>query len=108
MIVRKWRGRAPTGKPDAYAEHFNKAVLPELRGIPGFAGAMLLRQAKPDGFEFLVLTMWESVDAIKAFAGADHERAVVEPGAVAALEEFDATVEHYELIASLGSTPDRG
>jgi heme-degrading monooxygenase HmoA len=98
MIVRTWRGRAPADKPEDYAAHFNKTVLPELRALPGFVHAMLLRQARPEGFEFLVLTTWVSLDAVKAFAGERYERAVVEPGAVAALESFDATVEHFDLI----------
>lgn len=107
MIVRTWRGRAPADKPEDYVAHFNAAVLPELRALPGFVDAMLLRQPKAEGFEFLVLTVWASLDAVKAFAGERHERAVVEPGAVAALESFDATVEHYDLITDAGRIPEQ-
>jgi heme-degrading monooxygenase HmoA len=48
--------------------------------------------------EFLVLTRWRCMDAIRAFAGADVDKAVVEPGAVAALIEFDKRVHHYEVV----------
>jgi len=48
--------------------------------------------------EFLVLTRWQSLDAVRGFAGTDVERAIVEPGAVAAIIDFDATVRHYEVL----------
>ena len=98
MIIREWRGRATAPRAEAYPEHFRTAVLPELRGVPGFAGAQLARRRVGEAVEFLVLTRWETMEAIRAFAGADIERAVVEPGAVAALIEFDARVRHYEVI----------
>ena len=69
--------------------HFRDRVLPELRRVPGFAGASLARRALGDRVEFLVLTRWYSMDAIRGFAGDDPARAVVEPGAVAALIDFD-------------------
>lgn len=98
MIVRAWRGRASTAKPQAYPDHFNRNVLPELRGIDGFLGASLLREDRSDHIEFLVLTRWQSMAAIRAFAGEDVGRAVVEPEAVAALESFDARVHHYSIV----------
>jgi heme-degrading monooxygenase HmoA len=98
MIIRTWRGRADRKKPQAYIEHFRRNVLPELRGIKGFLGAQLLRADGPDAVEFLVLTRWASMDAIRAFAGKDVSQAVVEPEAVAALDSFDKTVSHYEIV----------
>ncbi len=97
-IVRSWRGRASAAKPDAYPAHFAHSVLPALRGIDGFLGASLLREAQGETIEFLVLTRWASLAAVRAFAGADLDRAVVEPEAVAALLSFDATVRHYEVV----------
>jgi len=98
MIVRSWRGRAATDEQDAYPAHFRGAVLPELKRIAGFRGASLLRAKTAGRIEFLVLTRWESIDAIRAFAGDDAEQAVVEPAAVAALVDFDHRVRHYDLI----------
>jgi heme-degrading monooxygenase HmoA len=98
MIVRVWRGRAPSSNPLAYGEHFRRRVLPELERIEGFLGASLLRQIGSDDVEFLVLTRWASMDAIRAFAGDDVERAVIEPDAIAALVSFDRTVRHYEVV----------
>lgn len=98
MIVRIWRGYADHGEPDAYPEHFRRNVVPELRGIAGFLGATLLKRETEDIVEFLVETRWQSLDAIRAFAGDDIERAIVEPEAVAALRTFDPTVSHFDAI----------
>lgn len=106
MIVRTWRGRAATANALAYVEHFRRSVLPALRKRKGFLGASLLREDRARDVEFLVLTRWESMDAVRAFAGDDVRRAVVEPGAVAALTSFDATVRHYEVVEEVRS-PDR-
>jgi heme-degrading monooxygenase HmoA len=98
MIVRTWRGRAAPARPDDYPEHFRFRVLPALKEIEGFLGASLLRHDRPDEIEFLVMTRWTSLDAIRAFAGEHPDRAVVEPEAAAALVSFDATVRHYEVV----------
>ena len=98
MIIRAWRGRASRSRSDAYPKHFREAVVPALSDVPGFLGAQLSRRAERDEVEFLVLTRWQSMEAIRPFAGAAVDKAVVEPGAVAALDDFDATVRHYEVI----------
>jgi heme-degrading monooxygenase HmoA len=98
MIVREWRGRASPRNEDAYPKHFRENVVPELRKLAGFLGADLSRRQLGDQIEFLVVTRWQSMDAIRGFAGADTERAVVEPGAIAALVEFDSAVHHYVVI----------
>jgi heme-degrading monooxygenase HmoA len=103
MIIREWRGRASPSRADAYPEHFNDEVVPELRQIPGFIGAQLSRRQLDDKIEFLVLTRWQSMDAVRGFAGTDVEKAVVEPGAAAALVEFDTTVRHYEALVEVPS-----
>jgi heme-degrading monooxygenase HmoA len=98
MIIREWRGRANPSKADAYPKHFREKVVPELRHVPGFIGAQLGRRQLDDKIEFLVLTRWRSMDAVRAFAGLDVDKAVVEPGAVTALVEFDRGVRHYEVV----------
>jgi heme-degrading monooxygenase HmoA len=98
MIIREWRGRASSSQVHAYLKHFREKVIPELRRVPGFTGVQLGRRQLDDKIEFLVLTRWRSMDAIRAFAGKDVEQAVVEPSAVAALIEFDSRVRHYEVV----------
>jgi heme-degrading monooxygenase HmoA len=61
-------------------------------------GAGLTKRRFDDKVEFLVLTRWRSMDSVRAFAGPNIEKAVVEPGAVAVLIEFDAEVRHYDVI----------
>ncbi len=98
MIVRTWRGRTTSAWADAYPRHFHHTVMAELKAIPGFLGADLLKEEKDGQVEYFVLTRWASREAIKAFAGDDYEQAVVEPEAVAALDDFDRTVRHYETV----------
>jgi len=98
MIIREWRGRAALDNPSGYPAHFNHAVLPELKTIPGFIGATLMQQRLGDRIEFVVLTRWESTAAIQAFAGDTPDRAVVEPAAIAALVDYDKTVRHYDVV----------
>lgn len=98
MIIREWRGRAPRSRAGEYPTHFRTRVVPELRNVPGFLGATLSKREEGQLVEFVVLTRWESLDAIRAFAGTDLDNAVVEPGAVAALSDYDHTVRHYEVV----------
>ena len=98
MIIREWRGRAPLADAARYPAHFRGKVLPQLQAIGGFVGGHLGQRPLGDGVEFLVLTRWASLDAIRAFAGADVETAVVEPEAVAALADYDPKVRHYEVL----------
>jgi heme-degrading monooxygenase HmoA len=98
MIIREWRGRASLNEAEAYPAHFRTKVVPELTRLSGFVGAHLSRRPLADRFEFLVLTRWRSIDAIRDFAGSEIDKAVVEPGAVAALIDFDVRVQHYEVL----------
>jgi heme-degrading monooxygenase HmoA len=87
---------------NAYPKHFRTKVLPELAGVPGFLGAQLSKRQIGDTIEFLVLTRWRTIGAIEGFAGSDIAKAVVEPGAIAALIDFDRSVLHYEVIEDVG------
>ena len=101
MIIREWRGRAAKCNAEAYPKHFRTKVMPELRQVPGFLGAHLSQRLVNDKIEYLVLTKWHSMDVIRGFAGNDIGKAVVEPGAVAALIDFDDRVQHYEVIETI-------
>ena len=98
MIIRAWRGLAAAGRQEAYPEHFRRNVLPDLKAIDGFLGVQLLRRPTSNGVEFLVLTRWTSMDAIRAFSGSEVGRAVVEPQAISALADYDRTVAHYDVV----------
>ena len=95
MIARLWRGKAKdVASGDAYQRHVTRSVIPVLKRIAGHKGAQVLRRDE----EFLVITFWESMDAIRRFAGDDPQRAVVEPEARAVLREYDELVSHYEVM----------
>jgi heme-degrading monooxygenase HmoA len=66
MTIREWRGRASAEQTEAYPDHFHQVVMPELRGRAGFLGAYLGRRLVDDEIEVVVLTRWESMEAIKA------------------------------------------
>lgn len=99
MILREWRGRAALSRPEAYPAHFHTIVMPDLQRTPGFLGAQLLRRQLGDAIEFVVVTRWESLESIRAFAGEAIDQAFVEPGGAAALMNYDLTVTHYDVIA---------
>jgi heme-degrading monooxygenase HmoA len=102
MVVRSWRGYGAFAELEAYPRHLLQTVRPKLEQLPGFRGLHLLRRHHPDEVEFLVLTLWDSMEAVRAFAGDQPELAVVEPEAQAALVRYDARVSHYEVVASPG------
>jgi heme-degrading monooxygenase HmoA len=108
MIVRLWRGRARAESADAYQRHVTAGVFPKLAELRGFLRGRVLRRVVDGHVEFLVMTEWSSLDAVRAFAGDAIDRAVVEPAARAALTDFDAHVEHFEVVdeipASRGSS----
>lgn len=101
MIIRAWRGRAAKSNAAAYPRHFRTIVLPRLRQVSGFLGAHLCARSLDDKIECLVLTRWTSMGVIRNFAGGDVAKAVVEPGAAAALVDFDDRVQLYEVIETL-------
>jgi heme-degrading monooxygenase HmoA len=99
VIVRAWHATATAEGADAYSEHFTRTVLPELQRIDGYRGAYLLRRDHDDTHVRLqVLTLWDSLGAIRSFAGANLENAVVEPAAQAALVAYDSTVTHHTVV----------
>ena len=68
MIARMWRGSAIRERANDYVEHLERSVVPELRRIDGFRGIYLLKRNLSDDVEFVILTLWESLDAIRKFA----------------------------------------
>ncbi len=98
MIVRQWRGLAKKECVADYVVHFTEEVLPELRRLAGFRGAEVLRRDARDGIEITVLTRWESLEAIRAFAGKDVDVAVVAPAAQSLFHSYDQRVSHHEVL----------
>ena len=98
MLARSWTGRASPENAAGYVEYFKKSVFPELRRIEGHRGAYVLQRSLGDTVEIVVLTLWDSMAAVKSFAGDDPASAVVEDEAKAFLTEFDSGVKHFEVV----------
>ncbi|MBK6489770.1 MAG: antibiotic biosynthesis monooxygenase [Gemmatimonadetes bacterium] len=100
MICRMWHGWTSPSNADAYEALLQGEVLAGIvsRNIAGFHGIDLMRRALGDEVEF-VTTMWfDSLDAVRDFAGADYEVAVVPAEARRLLARFDARSTHYEVV----------
>jgi len=104
MIVRMWRAVATRDNAPEYRRHLEQLVLPQLQELPGFLGVTLMQAERGDRVEMVVSSRWESMDAVRAFAGSVPERAVVEPAAKAVLVEFDDHVSHYDVALEAGRT----
>jgi len=98
MISRLWRGWTTFDNADAYEELLRTKILPGIHRVDGYKGAYLLRRDVEDRVEFVTLTLWESMGAVRAFAGEDHEVAVVPPEARQLLSKFDRRSKHYETV----------
>lgn len=98
MISRQWRGLAKATFAEAYVEHLQAETFPALQKLPGFVSASILRRAVPEGIEFLIVTRWVSLDAIRAFAGANVETAVVPQKVQDMMVDYDRIVRHYEVV----------
>ena len=98
MIARHWRGVAKREFADAYVEHLHSETFPQLVQLPGFHDASLLRRDVEQGVEFLVVTVWKSLDAIRSFAGKDTQSAVVPLKVQQMMIEYDRRARHYEVV----------
>jgi heme-degrading monooxygenase HmoA len=99
VIARIWHGWTSPENADAYESFLHAEMFPAMGRLGGYRGVYLLRREDGGEIEFVTVTLWESLDAIKAFAGDDYETAVVRPEARAVLSRFDPRSAHYEVLA---------
>ncbi|MAM89682.1 MAG: antibiotic biosynthesis monooxygenase [unclassified Hahellaceae] len=99
MIFRIWKGWASKENASDYETLFRDVVLPKVTaGIDGYKGVNLLRREVNDEIEFTTIFRFDTLDAIKSFAGPDFERAVVPSEVKALLSRFEIVVQHHEVI----------
>lgn len=100
MLTRIWRGWTATAHADAYEALLRGDIFPGIaaRALPGYRGISLLRRDGADEVEFVTIMWFDSLAAVRAFAGEKYEVAVVPAKARALLARFDATAAHYETI----------
>ena len=98
MIARLWHGLTSRENAGAYETLLRNKVLPGIHRVSGYGGAYLLKRAVPEGVEFVTITFFESLNAVRAFAGSDYEQAVVPRDARALLKRFDERAAHYDIV----------
>ncbi len=99
MICRIWHGWTTPPDAAAYEALLKGEILTGIqdRRITGYRGIQLLRRSLGDEVEFVTVMWFDSVDAVRAFAGEDYEKAVVPPKARRLLSRFDERSQHYEV-----------
>jgi heme-degrading monooxygenase HmoA len=83
---------------DSYVQHLREETFPKLGNIPGFVDASILRRRVDQGIEFLIVTRWNSMEAIEQFAGRESDVAVVPEKVQEMMIDYDRTVRHYEVL----------
>ena len=100
MIARIWSGKVRREDGDAYVAYIQETGIAEYKATTGNQGAWLLRRDDGDLAEIITFSLWDSLDAVRGFAGDDVEKAVFYPEDDRYLVERDLTVRHYEVDSS--------
>ena len=98
MIARMWRGTTRADDAEAYASYLDRTGHAEYRRVDGHRGTLTLRRVENGRAEFVVLSLWDSMDAIRRFAGADVARAVFYPEDDQYIVEREDRVSHFDVI----------
>jgi heme-degrading monooxygenase HmoA len=100
MIARTWHGITEVSKADEYLDYLNKTGVAQYRATQGNLGVYVLRRIEGNKVHFLLLTLWESKDAIKRFAGSNIEKAKYYPKDEQFLLELEPMVTHYDVVVT--------
>jgi heme-degrading monooxygenase HmoA len=98
MIARTWHGWTRAADAETYLEYLHRTGLPGFRATPGNRGAAVLRRVAGMRAEFVTISLWDSLEAVRRFAGPVPERAVFYPEDDQFLVERDEMVAHYEIV----------
>lgn len=104
MIARVWTGRTKSRDAETYRDYVTRTGVTALNGTPGNLGTWLLRRVDGKTAEFTVISLWESMETVKNFAGPAPEKAVYYPEDERYLLALDPHVRHYEIL----SRPEQG
>ncbi len=97
-IVRIWAGRVLPEKADTYEQFLRERAIPDYTSVQGNLGGIILRRDEQNHVEFIIITFWNSIDSIKAFAGENYEKAKYYKEDKEYLLEFPEHVKHYRII----------
>jgi heme-degrading monooxygenase HmoA len=98
MIARSWHGVTPAAKADEYLAYLNRTGIPDYKATEGNRGVYVLRRIEGEHAHFLLISLWDSYDAIRKFAGDNYEIAHYYPEDDEFLLEKESTVLHYEVL----------
>jgi heme-degrading monooxygenase HmoA len=98
MIARTWRGWTAAADADRYVEYLRETGVKEYAETIGNRGVFLLRRVDGDRVEFLLLTLWDSIDAVRSFAGEDERVAVFYPEDDAFLVDRERHADHFDVL----------
>ena len=102
MIARVWHGYTKPEHADAYEAMLKPELLPGISKMKGFRGSYLMRREVGQEVEFITMILWDSIEAIRAVAGADYEKAVIPEARRKYLARYDANAAHYEVASVQG------
>ena len=100
MIARIWRGITLAERADAYIAHLDETLLKDVVATPGNRGVTVLRRLQGEHSEIVLISLWDSMDAVRAFAGENPERSVYYPEDENYLLEMEPLVRHYDVVDS--------
>jgi heme-degrading monooxygenase HmoA len=100
MVARHWRGWTKLQDADSYERLLKETVLPELKKIEGYNGGYVFRKDASEEVEFVVVNLFESLEAVQRFAGPNYEVAVFEPEAKKLFCKIEPVATHYEVRAN--------
>jgi heme-degrading monooxygenase HmoA len=100
LIARVWHGVTPAAKAEAYTAYLERTGARECRATPGNRGVYVLRRTRSDETEFTFISLWESLDAIRRFAGPDYEKAHYYPEDSDYLLDLEPFVLHYDVVSA--------
>lgn len=97
MIARVWHGATKPEHADAYESTLKPELLPGLSKVEGFRGSYLLRRDSGHEVEFITLILWDSLDAVKKYAGPEYEKSIIPEERRKYLSRHDTQAAHYEV-----------
>lgn len=98
MIARQWVGETLASDADSYGKYLEETSVEEIRATKGNQGVWLMRRVHEGRAEFVVISLWDTSESIKAFAGPEYERSVYYPEDEKFLLKLDPLVRHYEVL----------
>ena len=101
MIARIWRGITPVEKADAYLDYLRETGLRAYSNVGGCRSAKVLKRVQGEHCEIMLISLWDSMDAVREFAGENPDRSVYYPEDDQYLLEMEALVRHYEVVDGL-------